>query len=241
MTFHNLSHNAKCIVDTGASTHMTGNSCMFNNLCCYLGNDAIIIGDGCLHEITHIGDTFIGTGTSRIMLKNVLLVPDLAKNLLTISQLTFDYLYACEFYGVGFYIKEWATNHTLLTKHHKGNFYILTSPTEAHFSTHFQLVTEEVWNQRLGHSQASTLHVLRSKGLIQILGKNKGASLYKSCQLEKMSKLLFLPSNSSTLGIFDKLYCDLWGPALVQFNLLANFSFMLVLLMHFSNLCGLFP
>lgn len=101
---------------------------MLENICWYLGNDAILIGDGSLHEITHIGDTFIGTSNYLIKLKNVLLVSNLAKNLLSISQLTSDYPYNCEFCSIGFFIKEWVTNYILLTSQQEGNLYVLSLP-----------------------------------------------------------------------------------------------------------------
>lgn len=56
------------IADTGASTHMTGNSYMPKNSPCYVGSDAIIIGICSTHAITHIGDTYINNGTNKIKL-----------------------------------------------------------------------------------------------------------------------------------------------------------------------------
>lgn len=85
---------------------MTGNLGMFKNLQCYLGNDAFLSGDVTLHEITHINDTIIGSSDSQIKVKDVLLVSDLAKNLLFVSQLTLDYPYLCEFYRLVFLLRK---------------------------------------------------------------------------------------------------------------------------------------
>ncbi|KAG7966996.1 hypothetical protein I3843_08G077300 [Carya illinoinensis] len=128
LTLENNIHDTEWTADTGASAHMTGNSGMLSNLRQYLGHDAVLIGDGSLHTITHIGDTIIQSGHSFIKLKDVLLVPDLAKNLLSISQLTSDYPYNCDFSGVGFSIKERATNRTLLTGRRKGNLCVVPTP-----------------------------------------------------------------------------------------------------------------
>lgn len=114
---------------------MTGNLGMVENLHHYLGNDVVLIGDGSLHEIIHIGGTFIGFGDSWIKLKDVLFVLDLAKNLLYISQLMYDYHFRWEFYSVGFSINEKATDHTMLNGWQKVNLYVLSPPVEFHFFT----------------------------------------------------------------------------------------------------------
>lgn len=102
MTLKNLSLNG-WIADTRASTHMIGNLGMLKNLCHYFGSDAVIIGDNSTHAIIHIVDIDINNGTNKIKL-NDLLVPALAKNILSIGHFTNDYLYNCNFYGVGFII-----------------------------------------------------------------------------------------------------------------------------------------
>lgn len=106
MSLEHGTHDKEWTANTSASAHMTENSDMLSNLCRYLGNDDVLIGDGSFHEITHIGDTIIHYGNSLIKLKDVLLVPDLAKILLSISQLTSDYPYNCEFYDIGFLLRK---------------------------------------------------------------------------------------------------------------------------------------
>lgn len=69
---------------------------------------------------------------------SVLLVPALAKNLLSIGQLTNDYPYNYEFYGVDFVIKERETNHILMSKRQKGNLHTLSAPYVIHFFTQFR-------------------------------------------------------------------------------------------------------
>lgn len=91
----------KCIVDNEAFAHMKYNSSMLQNLHCYFGTDAFIIGCGSTHAITCVGDTYINHGTNKTKLQDILLV---------IRQLTNGYPYNYEFYSVGFVIKEQETN-----------------------------------------------------------------------------------------------------------------------------------
>lgn len=130
-----FSQDNEWTTDIGDFARMTGNLGILENLRLYLGIDTVLVGDGSTHEITHISNTYIGSDSSKIKLNNVLLVPDLAKNLLSIGQLTLDYPVNCDFSCDGF---------TLLSRRRKGNLYVLSPTHEAHFLTLFQSVSEEV-------------------------------------------------------------------------------------------------
>ena len=92
--------------DTGATDHMTGNAGNLHSLTPYTGNDGVMVGNGNILPITHIGKATVGSGDSSIPLNDVLLVPDIKKDLLSISKLTFDYPLKFEFDGPGFVIKD---------------------------------------------------------------------------------------------------------------------------------------
>lgn len=83
-----FSHDDEWTTDTRASTHMTGSPGMLKKLRRYLGNDVVIVGVDNSHTSTHIGHTYIDNGTNKIKLRDVLLVPALAKKLLSIGKLT---------------------------------------------------------------------------------------------------------------------------------------------------------
>lgn len=126
MTLKNYT-TTEWIAYIGEFDHMTYNSSMLQNLCRYLGTNAIIIDDNSTYAIIHVGDTYINNGTTGIKLQDVLLAPALAKNLLSIWQLTIDYAYNCEFYNVSFVIKEQETNCILISERQKGNLYTLST------------------------------------------------------------------------------------------------------------------
>ena len=98
--------NTEWTIDTGASNHMTANSGMLSNLKKYIGCDFVFIGDGSPLKIDAIGDTLVSEGKNELMLRDILLVPQLTRNLLFISQLTTQYPLNCEFTNELFYIKE---------------------------------------------------------------------------------------------------------------------------------------
>jgi uncharacterized membrane-anchored protein len=67
---------------------MTANSGILSNIKKYVGYDSVFIGDGSPFMIDAIGDTLVSDGKNELMLRDVLLVPKLTRNLLFISQLT---------------------------------------------------------------------------------------------------------------------------------------------------------
>lgn len=56
--------------------------------------------------------------------------------------------------------------------------------------------------------------MLKNKKLICVSGTTKSEFFCDSCQLGKLSKLPF-SSTCSSLGIFEKVHCNLWSSASV--------------------------
>ena len=85
---------------------MTSKANIVSNIQQYSGTDSVLIGDGSSLPIHGIGDTFIKQKNITLPLHNVLLVPNLTKKLLSISQLTKQFPINCEFSNVDFCVKE---------------------------------------------------------------------------------------------------------------------------------------
>ena len=224
LTLDNSVFDTEWTSDTGASNHMTGNESMLKNLRPYLGTDSVLIGDGTSLAIKSVGDACVKNGTHVLPLNDVLHVLHLKRNLLSVSQLTDHYPLNCEFSNVDFCVKEREIGHKVMTGRRKGDLYVISSPYESHYSNRFKSCSVEVWHQRLGHPQASTLKFLQNKGLLQVQGVNKLQSICDSCQLGKLSKMSFSCSDNSSSTIFNKIHCDLW--VLHLCCLLENFVIM---------------
>jgi hypothetical protein len=157
LTLDNSITETKWTFDTGALKHMTGMQGMLTNIHKYSGSDSVIIGDGSFIPITGIGDSCIKQKDKTLPLYDVLLVPNIKKNLLSISQLTSQFPVNCEFFNVDFCVKKRKTRHPLITRKKKGVLYVLSNAPEAHFSYRFKSGTANIWHQRLGHPQASVV------------------------------------------------------------------------------------
>ena len=105
------SQNEGWFLDTGATQHMTSDNGKLIDCKPYFGSNKIMVGNGQKLNITHTGNTILHTGKNVVKLENVLVVPDIKKNLISVSQLTSDLPYLFEFTGNGFVIKEHGNKH----------------------------------------------------------------------------------------------------------------------------------
>nr|CAD1837421.1 unnamed protein product [Ananas comosus var. bracteatus] len=159
--------------DTGATAHMTKDAGKLVNLKPYKGSDSVIVANGDKLNISHIGETRITNGKSSIPLREVLLVPNIQQNLLSVSQLTNDYPCQFEFRNDGFEIKDLKTKQVLASGSKHGGLYVFNKPkVQAFFSRRFRIADEDVWHRRLGHPQAKVLRYLVSNNLISINKKS---------------------------------------------------------------------
>ncbi|XP_022865158.1 uncharacterized protein LOC111385026 [Olea europaea var. sylvestris] len=85
LTLDTSIQDTECTTDTGASNHIMGNSKLLFNLRSYLGTNSVLIGNGDALSIKG-GNTLIKNGKEKLMLLDVLLIPSLARNLLSVSQ-----------------------------------------------------------------------------------------------------------------------------------------------------------
>lgn len=147
LTLDNTIADTEWTSDTGASNHMTGKPSMLSNIRQYSGTNSVLIGDGSSLPILGIGDSFINQKNITLPLHDVLLVPDLTKNMLSVSQLTKQFPITCEFSNVDFCVKERETGEPMITKRRKGDLYVLSSMPELHFSHRFKSGSTDIWHQ----------------------------------------------------------------------------------------------
>ena len=126
---------------------MTGEPGMLTEIHEYLGSDVVIIGDGSSIPITGAGTSSIEQKNIKLPLYDVLLVPELEKNLLSVSQLTSQYPVNCDFFDVNFCIKDRETGCPLITGTKKGDLYTLSNTLQAYFSHRFRNGDAELWHQ----------------------------------------------------------------------------------------------
>lgn len=107
------------LLDSGASHHVTVD---LNNLSLhtpYAGSDDVMIGDDTGLHITHTGSTTILTPTRTFNLHNILCVPNMKKNLISIYQFCNTNHVSIEFLPTIFHVKDLSTGTIFLTRNTK--------------------------------------------------------------------------------------------------------------------------
>ena len=118
-----FNHNPAWPWDSGASHHVTSD---LNNLSIHApcnGSDDIMIGDGTRLPITHTGSTSLHNSNTQFSLTNVLCVPNVARNLISISKFCISNNSSIEFLQFIFLVKDLHTGATLLMGKAKDGVY----------------------------------------------------------------------------------------------------------------------
>ncbi|KAI5328681.1 hypothetical protein L3X38_028078 [Prunus dulcis] len=181
------------IADTGATHHMTPNLSVLENATPYDQDDKIIVSNGEGLPIQHIGHANIPiTSSQSLLLPNVLHVPHLSADLLSIYKLCHDNNCIVTFDDVGYCVQDKAIRAVLLKgMSSKGLYHFPKSLpfTSVSSPTAFlgQKINHITWHQRLGHLTNEVLvKMLHSS---QIVCSLNSSSICSACLGGKMSRL----------------------------------------------------
>ncbi|KAG6389173.1 hypothetical protein SASPL_150632 [Salvia splendens] len=135
-------------LDTGASAHMTPTPAQLHSSTPYAGSDSVVVGNGALLPISHIGTCYLNNS---IHLSKVLVVPGLTKNLLSVSKLT-TYLPIDEVFTDNcFKIQHRENQHILAQGSRMDGLYLLDDTKSALVAARTPKASFELWHSRLGH------------------------------------------------------------------------------------------
>lgn len=189
-----------------------------DTLVAYSGNERVMVGNGQSLPISHIGSVSPTYSSNSILLSNVLVVPGLKKNLISISQLTRDNNCCVTFSPSGFSIQDLVTRAVLgvgrcedglyVLDHHQKAFPSIVKSSLPHASAH-------LWHARLGHPHYRLVHSLSKSGFISCTRSTSGVDSHfcVGCNLGKSHRLPFTNNNNRCSLPFDRIHCDLWGPS----------------------------
>ncbi|GJR87249.1 ribonuclease H-like domain-containing protein [Tanacetum coccineum] len=227
------SPDANWNMDTGASSHLNSNatnlSTLFNS-CMY---PSVLVGDGKSIPVTNTGHNTLPTPYRPLHLNNVLITPNIVKNLISVRQFVRDNKCTIEFDEFGFSVKDYWTRQILLRCDSTGDLYHVTSPS---YPQAF-LVGQQTWHQRLGHPGSEVLRHLVSNNLISC-NKTKSTVLCHACQLGKHVRLPFSLSETVVKSPFDIIHSDLWTSPLSS---VSGIKYYVLFLDHFSHYLWVYP
>ena len=144
-------------LDTGASAHMTPDLSHLDQASNYTSKDRVVVGNDAFLPITHT-DTI--SPILFLELLDVLVVPRLMKNLLSISKLTFDFPLVVTFTNNFFSIQNRQTGRVVATGKRDSGLYVLECENSAFI---FVLKNKalhalyDLWHAHLGHVSHSVI------------------------------------------------------------------------------------
>jgi GAG-pre-integrase domain len=157
------------------------------------------IGNGKPLSIAHKGSSVLKNGATTLKLNNVLHVPEIAKNLISVSQLTLDNKVSVEFSPHCCFIKDLETRQTLLIGTlHNGLYKLNLQSVNKHEVYQVSSSTPAVWHNRLSHCSSTVQDQLVKNQLISITQtRNKAPFSCSYCCRAKAHKIPFFASQTT--------------------------------------------
>jgi hypothetical protein len=227
----------------------------------YTGPDQVHMGNGTGLTIQNMGDTFLSSPNASFLLHNVLHVPSITKNLLSVYKFTLETNTFIEFHPWFFFVKEQGSGKILLQGlNGRGlcKLPVKTSPSHPptcvtpsanlssssfvsprSASTHIgEHTSPQNWHAQLGHPVFRICFNVLFRFNLPVSSNNQ----LLTCSAYHMSKSKQIPFSLSSTHVnhpLELIYTDVWGPAPV-FSRNGN-KFYVSFLDAYSRYTWLFP
>lgn len=206
-------------LDTAASHHFIADLQNLNwGSSTYQGHEQVSINDGSSLPIHHVGSAQLDSNTGKFLLNQLLHVPSISHNLLSVRQFYCDNSVFFEFHFSLFFVKDSCTQEILLQGHIEDGLYVLRFDEEplyvspqAFLGTH---TTTQLWHSSLGHPSprmTSLSHDLPHTSSVSSSTKYLYSIATLFCLFVDQSTCPsspFLPTRSSFP--FQFLFLDVW-------------------------------
>ncbi|KAK1434088.1 hypothetical protein QVD17_11006 [Tagetes erecta] len=237
---HRSSSSSTWFPDTGANSHVTPDLASLGTSEAYNGDDALHVGNGKGLPILHIGSSHIHSPHKTFSLANILHVPQIKKNLLSVQKFCLDNHVFFEFHPYFFLVKDISTHTTLLTGPSNNGLYTINLPQLHSINkTAFSAIraSSTIWHQRLGHPHHRLLQSMLSNYHLPV-SNNLSSSFCNSCHMGKSTKLSLNNSSFRSSNVLDLIFCDVWGPApTLSFD---GHSYFMLCVDHYSRYMWIF-
>ena len=180
----------------------------------FTGGDEVAIADGSGLSITHIGSASLPTASKHLALKDILCVPSVNKNLISVYRLCNANQVSVEFFPASFQVKDLSTGIQLLQGHTRGYLYewpvSIPKPAASYVSYPDTKATLNQWHHRLGHPSLSTLKAVVSHFSLPCFTNSSKLLPCNDCLLNKTQKLPFHQSTIISSHPLEYVFTDVW-------------------------------
>ncbi|GJY30675.1 retrovirus-related pol polyprotein from transposon TNT 1-94 [Tanacetum coccineum] len=224
-------------VDSGATAHMTSSPDNVSHSAPHSGNMRVFFGNGDALPVSHIGQSMV---SNKILLRDVLVIPKLTKNLLSISKLTMDHPVDVLFSQPFFNIQDRETKQVIAQGLCEDGLYVLRDTPMALAATVgvSRKASFELWHNRLGHVSFDVISTLNKLGVLDVTSILPKPNICKPCQLSKSQRLPFELNSKRSSYPLDLIHCDLWGPAPVSSD---GYLYYIIFVDDYSRFTWFYP
>jgi len=206
----------KWIVDSGATSHMCNNQHLFGKFKALTQHLEVTLGDGHALKATGRGTVTLKMNISngkesKCTLHDVLLVPDLAYNLFSVSRAT-EAGKSTEFTKSSCSIREEKGNRLVAQGYREGSLYYLDHqeiPAQAHAAS------SETWHRRFGHLGTQSLMQLNKDQMVRGLKLNPSVTeapkVCEPCLKGRQHRNPFSVGTGRAAGPLDLVHSDVCG------------------------------
>jgi hypothetical protein len=153
------------LTNTGATDHITANANNLSPQAPYQGQELVSVGNGQNLPIQNIGNSQLHTKYHKFQLRNVLHVPKIASNLLSVHNLCLDNNCSCYFDAKKLLIQDLPTGRLLYKGLSSNGVYPIQSHLFHSTANKTECVAHSIssdkwhlWHSRLGHPSSNVLH-----------------------------------------------------------------------------------
>lgn len=224
------------VLDSGTTSHMCCDKNLFVKLTSH--TEKIELAADNFIESVGIGDVLIETKTIKITLCNVLFVPLLKTNFLSMSVVT-DKGYTVDFNNKSAVIRDAKLN-KIICAEKTNNLFLFTMNSEKEQLFSMQRKTDSSgfikWHERYGHLNAKSLSNLNQNNMVRGLNL---VNTYDSidCEICLKGKISTLPfpkcSDSKSRGVLNLIHSDICGP--MRTASLGGFKYFALFIDDFSR------
>ncbi|CAN6570977.1 unnamed protein product [Malus baccata var. baccata] len=207
--------NNSWYIDSGCSNHMTGDERLLVNIQRGL-TSKVKMGTGEICEVAGKGTLVIETKLGRKHIQEVMLVPGLEENLLSVGQMMENGYYLLFGGDVVNIFDGWSLDNLVVRVHMTNNrCFPLTMLPATQYALRAGIThCARIWHKRLGHLNERSLKVLEEQELVHGLPKlEMSQSVCEGCMLGKQHRDSF-PSQSTwrAKDPLELIHTDLCGP-----------------------------
>jgi len=200
---------------------------------------SIIVGNEASLPVTSIGSHSFYTTHRPFVLSNVLVSPNIIKNLISVRRFTTDNNCSIEFDPFGLSVKDLQTRSVIARCNSTGDLYpFFPAPSSTTATLTTATSSTSLWHRRLGHLGHTALSKLISSNAISCNNKHNIDHVCHACQLGRHVRLPFSVSYSRATHPFDLIHCDLWTSPVVS---VSGYKYYLVILDDCTHYIWTFP